>query len=99
MRAFGGSFKAGVAMAIQSEGEPPKPLPQGGFSYGRRPSMAGHVYRARGNRTELRTPDIRHLVFVPRTPPAFMTKISQLYDRATCVWSAFYSRRAAGMAG
>ena len=47
MRAFGGSFKGWSRDVIQSEKGNRKPFRKGRFSYGRQPSMAGHVYGAR----------------------------------------------------
>lgn len=71
VRTFGGSFKGWSRDVIQSEKGEPQTLPQGWVLL-RTPAEHGSgMFTGLAQQAdELRTPDIRHLVFVPDAPPA-----------------------------
>ncbi|MDR4473899.1 MAG: tetratricopeptide repeat protein [Nitrospira sp.] len=71
VRAFGGSFKGWSRDVIQSEKGEPQTLPQGWVLLRTPGEHGGGMFTGLAQQAdELRTPDIRHLVFVPDAAPA-----------------------------
>ncbi len=71
VRSFGGAFKGWSRDVIQSEKGEPQTLPQGWVLLRTPAEHAGGMFTGLAQQAdELRTPDIRHLVFVPDAPSA-----------------------------
>lgn len=71
VRTFGGAFKGWSRDVIQSEKGEPQTLPQGWVLLRTPAEHGGGMFTGLAQQAdELRTPDIRHLVFVPDAPPA-----------------------------
>lgn len=71
VRNFGGSFKGWSRDVIQSEKGEPQTLPQGWVLLRTPAEHGGGMFTGLAQQAdELRTPDIRHLVFVPDALPA-----------------------------
>ena len=71
VRNFGGSFKGWSRDVIQSEKGEPQTLPQGWVLLRTPAEHGGGMFTGLAQQAdELRTPDIRHLVFVPDAPAA-----------------------------
>jgi tetratricopeptide (TPR) repeat protein len=71
VRSFGGTFKGWSRDVIQSEKGEPQTLPQGWVLLRTPAEHGGGMFTGLAQQAdELRTPDIRHLVFVPDAPTA-----------------------------
>jgi hypothetical protein len=69
VRSFGGAFKGWSRDVIQSEKGEPQTLPQGWVLLAHPAEHGGGMFTGLAQQAdELRTPDIRHLVFVPDAP-------------------------------